>query len=115
MDDDFNSCEAIGITHTFIHSILKLISEKGITDVIKQKVYSEFSEKIGILGIKVDNSENYNNNSEISDNLMNIILQIRAMARMDKNYKLSDFIRDELGKLNIEIRDTKDGVKYIKK
>ncbi|HPG29768.1 MAG TPA: cysteine--tRNA ligase, partial [bacterium] len=113
MDDDFNSCEALGIIHTFTRSIMKLITDKGISSAIKSRISLEFKEITGLLGFEINSEKQEQNASENMEGLMNIILKIRSMARSEKNFKLSDFIRDELGKLNIEIRDTKDGVKYI--
>ena len=41
------------------------------------------------------------------DKLLEIISSIRQKLRETKNYELSDFVRDELGKLNISISDRK--------
>ena len=49
-------------------------------------------------------SEESNNDSE---KLLALIGEIRDKLRADKNYALSDYIRDELNKLNINISDKK--------
>ena len=43
---------------------------------------------------------------------METILNIRQQAKSNKDYATADMIRDELGKLNIQIKDTKDGAKW---
>ena len=40
---------------------------------------------------------------------MDIILQIRSSARSNKDWATADLIRDELKKLNIEVRDRSEG------
>ncbi|MDD5571167.1 MAG: cysteine--tRNA ligase, partial [Bacteroidales bacterium] len=51
-------------------------------------------------------------NNEIADNLMKLIIDIRQDAKSNKDFATSDKIRDELAKLNISIKDTKDGADW---
>ncbi|MEA4883561.1 MAG: cysteine--tRNA ligase [Clostridia bacterium] len=46
------------------------------------------------------------------DQLMELIMQVRAKARAAKQYELSDMIRDGLGDLGIVIEDTRDGARW---
>ena len=48
-------------------------------------------------------------NDELTSDLKNLIIDIRKTAKENKNYALSDKIRDELARAKIEIRDSKDG------
>ena len=41
------------------------------------------------------------------DKLLGLIASVREQLRLNKNYELSDYIRDELNKLNINISDKK--------
>ncbi len=59
-----------------------------------------------ILGLQ---TETDNNNSDKTNGIMNIILNIRKKARENKDFSTSDFIRDELKKLHIIIKDSKEG------
>ena len=52
--------------------------------------------------IKEDTKTNSN-----EENLLNLIGSVRDKLRADKNFGLSDFIRDELAKLNVTIKDKK--------
>ena len=47
--------------------------------------------------------------------LMDVLLSIRRRARESKDFATSDAIRDELGMLDIEIRDTPDGAQWTRK
>jgi cysteinyl-tRNA synthetase len=43
---------------------------------------------------------------------MEIILNVRSALREEKLYNLSDYIRDNLSKIGIEIKDTPEGTKW---
>jgi cysteinyl-tRNA synthetase len=60
-----------------------------------------------ILGLKEENIGG-EEGSEVMDGLMQIIIEQRKTARTNKDYASSDFIRDQLAKLSIEIKDGKD-------
>ncbi len=62
-----------------------------------------------MLGLK---SETIETNDQIIDQLMNTILVLRKEAKLNKDWATADRIRDELGKININIKDTKDGVEW---
>ena len=51
---------------------------------------------------------------DMSDGLMDIILNIRMEARKNKDFKTSDMIRDQLADMKIQIKDTKDGSEWSK-
>ena len=46
--------------------------------------------------------------------LMGLILNIRQNARLTKDWTTSDLIRDELKRLSIQVKDTKDGSVWTK-
>ena len=46
--------------------------------------------------------------------LMETILELRKEARERRDFVASDRIRDELAKINIRIKDTKDGAVWEK-
>jgi hypothetical protein len=50
--------------------------------------------------------------SEVFAPLMNVVTELRAVIRSEKQYELADLLRDELTKIGIEIRDTRDGQQW---
>jgi cysteinyl-tRNA synthetase len=40
-------------------------------------------------------------------------MELRAKIRAAKQYDLADLLRDELGHIGIEIRDTRDGQEWV--
>jgi cysteinyl-tRNA synthetase len=55
---------------------------------------------------------NSNSNSEVLGNLVDMIQQLRASAKAEKNYALSDKLRDDLKSAGIAIKDTRDGYEW---
>jgi len=128
MDDDFNTQGAIGV-------LFKLINRFN-TGEIKEN-YSYLLEKVNdmlnILGIKITfrELENikeelikiindysfYNSNDEnLSElELVKKIIDYRKKLREDKNFKLSDEIRDRLNRLGYEIRDGRKETIFFKR
>jgi cysteinyl-tRNA synthetase len=45
--------------------------------------------------------------------MLEVLLKLRDDARADKNFELSDKIRDELNEIGAEVRDSKDGPKIV--
>ena len=49
---------------------------------------------------------------EVIDGLMSLILDIRKSSREKKDWATSDLIRDQLQKLGVQVKDTKDGTEW---
>ena len=41
-----------------------------------------------------------------------LLLHLRDQARLDKNFALSDQIRDELQTIGVQLKDTKEGTQF---
>jgi cysteinyl-tRNA synthetase len=46
------------------------------------------------------------------DKVMQLILNLRAKLRKDKNYQMSDKIRDDLSKIGISVKDSADSATW---
>ena len=64
----------------------------------------------GVLGISGESGNDASGN--IISGLMAMILDIRKSAKEEKNWAVSDKIRDELGKIGIKVKDTKEGSEW---
>ena len=111
LNDDFNT--PIVLAHLF--DLSRLLNQ--VNDG-KGKLTSEdisFAKSLmqtylfDLFGLRIDES---NDDSQLINYLMDTILKIRKTAKDNKDYQTSDQIRDHLNKLNIQIKDTKDGVKW---
>ncbi len=50
--------------------------------------------------------------SDKLDDVINMLIQMRAKARADKDWALSDALRDQLAAIGIQLKDSKDGTGY---
>jgi len=112
MDDDFNT--PILISHLF--DGLRLINHvndgketitKEEIDLLKCLYHSFLFDVMGLMEEAAGGEPN-----ELIDGLMQSILKIRQNARTQKDWTTSDMIRDELARLKIVVKDTKDGAEW---
>ncbi len=105
MDDDFNTADAISVIFELIREINTGIDEtsgKGTIDYA-MSVLRELGKPIGIMQNEVGGSLE----REVEE-----LIEKRQQARKDKNFKLSDSIRDELSARGIVLEDTPQGVRW---
>jgi cysteinyl-tRNA synthetase len=62
-----------------------------------------------ILGLKADSSEGSKEREAAYGAVVDMLLEQRQQAKVEKNWALSDAIRDRLSELGFEVKDTKDG------
>ncbi|MCF8388962.1 MAG: cysteine--tRNA ligase, partial [Bacteroidales bacterium] len=108
MNDDFNSpvvisqlFEGVKIINS-VHDKKASLTEEDLD--LLQKVMRTFT--FDILGLQ---EESKGGQDELIDYLMQTLLDIRQNARKNKDFATSDKIRDELARLNIVIKDSKEG------
>lgn len=113
MNDDFNTAKVIANLFELSGLVNAMQSKQIAPDEIReedkkllQHIFDTYL--INIFGLQ----EPLENTSQHIEGLMQIIIQLRQQARENKNYAQSDLIRDELQKLNIQLKDGKEGVSY---
>ncbi len=113
MNDDFNT--PIAIAHLFDFSkVINQVNDgkETLSQVDIDRVKSLFDIFVfDILGLRNENVATGGDDTLVDD-LMHTILEIRHNAKKNKDWATADSIRDELGKLNISIKDTKDGAEW---
>ena len=102
LDEDLNTPAAISSIHDHIKDINKLILNNGYIE-LKNVVDNLRDKLVNILGVEL----NMVKNNKIEEQLIDLLYRIREDARSNKNYELSDFIRDELFKKGIKTSDRK--------
>lgn len=116
MDDDFNTPRATALIFDFIRNVNKLIAENPrINSAFYQsakKFLQDTAEKV--LGIIHFDDLYSESNGSIENQLIELLLDIRTQLKQQKNYALSDQIREGLNKLKIEIKDSKEGTTYTR-
>ncbi len=108
LNDDFNT--PIVLAHLF--DLSKVINQVNSEKETLTKEDVDFVKNLmgtllfNILGLRDDREKD---DSQLVEYLMKTILDIRQQAKENKDYATADKIREELEKLNIRLKDSKEG------
>ena len=114
MNDDFNSPILIAELFSAV-KFINLVKENkaSISEKDLLKLKSCFNAFIfEILGLQTLN-EAENNHKEKLEESIKLLIKIREEARENKDFKLSDKIRNELEQMGIQLKDLKEGTNFI--
>lgn len=111
MNDDFNT--PILISQLF-DAVRAINSAKEGTITLTQENIDELRQTFNdfffqVMGLQLEESSE---KSKLTASLMDLIIKMRAEARANKDYATSDKLRDALAAMHVELKDTKDGVKW---
>jgi len=106
MDDDLNTADALAAIYELVRDINTSVINTNSSQELCQYAIDEFDELCEVLGIV------YNRNIQSIDSEIEELIENRNQARKDKNFKLSDEIRDNLKSQGIILEDTPQGVKW---
>ncbi len=115
MDDDFNTPKALASIFELVTKINGLqdrhISLEDISNTTLQELNSFLNEFIfDVFGLaKPEDSQ-----ADLLDGVMDLIIDLRAQARSNKDWGTADQIRDALQQLHIQLKDGSDGTKWSK-
>ena len=110
--DDLNTPNALSALFEGVR-IINSVKDKSIKITAADKAVLE--ELFGtvltdVLGLKDESAEA--GNGELLGGLMQMVLDVRATAKSNKDWATSDRIRDSLKALGVSIKDTKDGCEW---
>ncbi len=108
MDDDLNISPALAAVFDFVHDINRLTHDGRLSTDDASKVIetmNRFDSVLGVIG-----KEEVDIDSDIEE-----MIAKRIEARKNKDFALSDKIRDDLLARGIVLEDTPDGTKWKKK
>jgi len=109
MDDDLNTADAIGVLFELVRAVNSAVEGTPTTALATAALAMilEFTEVLGLL---------YQRNQEESLGAeVEAMITARQEARKAKNFAEADRIRDELLAMGIELKDTPQGVKAVRK
>ena len=108
MDDDFNSAGALGHIFDFVKEINQARDE-GADQGSLDKAQAVLHELTSVLGLDLalpDVQEG------AAGEFIDLLLQVRNKLRDEKNWGLSDLIRDQLDELGVILEDTSQGTNW---
>ena len=117
MDADFNTARAIGEIFKFVGEVNQTLAGTdeilpAATKAALGKGYINLKEMCEVLGIYSESADSGDGNTELLNQLMDLIVEMRQTARQRKDWETADKIRDRLKQLNIELQDTRHDVTW---
>ena len=112
MNDDFNSPILIAQLFEGVRFI-NLLKDNAATltsEDLKILHISMHSFVFDVLGLK--DEKTIGNNNEKLEGVVNMLINMRMEARTNKDFALSDQIRDQLIALGIQLKDGKEGTTF---
>jgi cysteinyl-tRNA synthetase len=110
MSDDFNSAKVIAVLFEMSARINDMKSGNLTMDKVDATTFVNFQATYiammeDVLGLK---EETEAGGSHL-EGVINVLIELRKKARTDRNYALSDKIRDDLQAIGVQLKDGKNG------
>ena len=114
MNDDFNTPVLIANLFEAVKHINQI---KDGTETISKEDLELLNKTIhdftfDILGLKDDKDQNIGAGTDKLSGTVELLIKLRQEARANKDFALSDKIRDELAQVGIQLNDGKDGTTF---
>lgn len=114
MNDDLMTPAAISTLFEACHLVNILIDHKAQISADDLKELSEVMQLFAfdILGLQSERGANNDTREEAYGKVVDMVLDLRSKAKAEKNWAVSDQIRDALAEAGFQVKDTKDGVTW---
>jgi cysteinyl-tRNA synthetase len=113
LNDDLNTPIAIANLYEIIHQT-HLINDNKAQINTNDLVFMQTQAQVIVEILGLTDETNQANNASDTDQLMQLILEMRTTARENKDFATSDKIRNALHAAGFEIKDGKDGANWQK-
>jgi cysteinyl-tRNA synthetase len=108
MDDDFNSSGGLAALFELVRTI-NTARDAGASDIELKSAQDTLCTLSGVLGLRLDAKKG---SSGDSDSFITLLVEVRTEMRKQKNWAMSDLIRDRLKELGVAIEDSKEGTSW---
>jgi cysteinyl-tRNA synthetase len=110
MSDDFNTATTLATLFEMSSRINDFNSGNVTTDKVGKTVLENFRcAYVAFMEDVLGLTEEAAHNHELITGVINVLIDLRKKARQDRNYALSDKIRDDLKRIGVQLKDGKDG------
>jgi len=110
MSDDFNTSKTLAVLFEMSGRINDLKSGNIKVSEVDSDVLNNFKNTyVGFMESVLGLEEEKELQDDVLNDTIQLLIDLRKKARVDKNFSMSDKIRDDLKKIGIQIKDGKDG------
>jgi cysteinyl-tRNA synthetase len=112
MDDNFNTPQALAAIYDYVRDFNKFLNKNEKVGEAELKNAKEFlkSTLTNVLGIVLFAGSEQIDSKE--DDLINLLIDLRTKAKLEKNYSFADEIRNKLNDIGVILADSKEGTTY---
>jgi cysteinyl-tRNA synthetase len=115
MNDDFNSPQVIAHLFDISREVNQYLHDgtqySASSLEMVDNLYREFGNTVlGIIPDSIDNAAT--TTDSIDGDLIQLLIDVRNEARREKEFNLSDMIRDRLREVGVHLEDTRDGTNW---
>jgi len=108
MDDDFNTSGGLAALFELVRTI-NTARDAGTTDAELKPAQDTLRTLTSVLGLRLSEKKATGGDA---DKFIALLVEIRSEMRKQKNWAMSDLIRDRLKELGVAIEDGKDGTTW---
>jgi cysteinyl-tRNA synthetase len=121
MDDDFNTGAALGELYEFVRALNRYADQHKLETVPRDSAAFEpfqlgvrmLAELMQILGLfRTPPAAPAKKQDDLSAGLLQLLIDLRARLRKEKNFKLADEVRDRLTALGVTLEDRPEGTTW---
>jgi cysteinyl-tRNA synthetase len=120
MDDDFNTGGAVGVLHELVTALNRFADATQLEGSARTEDALEafrqgsvvFRELTQLLGLLRCAPESAGGDDKLVEDLMKLVIDLRAEVRKAKQYPLADLIRSRLGEIGITLEDRAGGTTW---
>ncbi|MBE0644084.1 MAG: cysteine--tRNA ligase [Bacteroidetes bacterium] len=113
MDDDFNTPAGFGALFDLARDVNTVLHADGGLDAASRDAARDLLHRTAVAVFGVVRMENASGGGDkLLGDVMQLLIALRAEAREQKQWALSDRIRDGLKELGIVLEDSRDGTKW---
>ncbi len=110
MSDDFNTAKTLATLFEMASRINDFKSGNVPLSAVSPANFQSFKDAyIGFMEQVLGLQEESSGNDELLDGTIRVLIELRKKARTDRNYALSDQIRDNLKSIGVQLKDGKNG------
>lgn len=115
MSDDFNTAKTLAVLFEMSARINDIKSGNIQLNTIGKETFESFKNTyIGFMENVLGLREEEDHDHQLLDGVIKVLIDLRKKARQDKNFALSDKIRDDLKTLGVQLMDGKNGeISYV--
>jgi len=110
MSDDFNTARTLAVLFEMSARINDFKSGNTPLNTVDPDVFHAFKQTyLGFMEDVLGLQQETTGDNHLLEGTINVLIELRKRVRADKNFQLSDKIRDDLKAIGVQLKDGKDG------